>query len=189
MKNDTIEKITEFLFISKPIEDLTNYDLVIVLGNNFYKENVDILEELLNSKKINKDTKVILSGNKGKLNETLKETEAEIMWELIQKRGLELNCVLEKKATNIKENLVFSKRIAGDLNSYKSILIVGKSFASRRILMCVDALGYPLEKIHIYGFQVDIRKEDWANSPKAKRRILGELERIGKYSLNKDLKL
>lgn len=189
MRNDTIEKITDFLFISKQIEELTSYDLVMVLGNNFYKENVDILEELLSKNIINENTKVVLSGNKGKLNENIKDTEAEIMLELIQRRGLKLNCILEKKATNIKENLAFSKKLVGDLASYKSILIIGKSFASRRILMCADALGFPLESLHIYGFQVDIRKEDWFNSPKAKKRILGELERIGKYALNKDLKL
>ena len=38
MQNDTIEKITDFLFMGKKIEELDFYNLAIVLGNNLYKE-------------------------------------------------------------------------------------------------------------------------------------------------------
>lgn len=47
MKNDTIDKITEFLFINKPFNELGKYDLVIVLGNNFYQENAKFIEKLV----------------------------------------------------------------------------------------------------------------------------------------------
>lgn len=189
MVNDTIQKITDFLFIGMPFEELTFYDLVIVLGNNFYDQNVDVLEQLLVNHKIDAKTKVILSGNKGKLNENIDSTEAEIMAEKIKQRNLDLNVVLEKKATNIKENLAYSKRIAGNIDDYKQILIIGKSFAARRILMGADFLGFDLNKVHIYGFEVDIKKDDWYKNLRAKRRVLGEIERIGKYTLKNDLKL
>lgn len=189
MNNDTINKITEFLFINIPFEGLTFYDLVIVLGNNFYEENINILERLLNNKKIDNKTKVILSGNKGKLNSDINITEAEIMANIIKERGLKLNIELEKRAVNIKENLIFSKEMAGDLKRYKKILIIGKSFVSRRILMCADSLGFNLNKIHIYGLEVDIKKDDWYRISESKKRILEEIERIGKYALKNDLKL
>lgn len=189
MVNDTIQKITEFLFIGMSFEELTFYDLVIVLGNNFYDQNVDVLEQLLVNHKIDGKTKVILSGNKGKLNKNIDSTEAEIMAEKIKQRNLDLNVILEKRATNIRENLVYSKEIAGNIDQYKQILIIGKSFAARRILMCADFLGFNLNNVHIYGFEVDIKKDDWHKNLRAKKRVLGEIERIGKYTLKNDLKL
>lgn len=189
MKNDTIDKITEFLFINIDFEKLTFYDLVIVLGNNFYEENVDILEKMLKNKHIDHNTKVILSGNKGKINNNIESTEAEIMASIIKQRRLKLNVILEEKATNIKENLEYSKAISGDLKQYKQILIIGKAFAARRILMCADALDFNISKIQIYGLEVDIKKDNWYKVPKAKERVLNELERIAKYTLKNDLKL
>lgn len=102
---------------------------------------------------------------------------------------MKLNCFIEPNATNIKENLLFSKKLVKSLNNYNKILLVGKSFASRRILMCADALNFPLNRIDIYGIEKDICKDTWYQNEKSKNRVLTELERIGKYAINKDLKI
>ena len=79
MSNDTIEKITEFLFIGKDIDDLGKYDLVIVLGNNLYQEVALAIKNIFEKKKIDNNTLIVLSGNKGSVNADITYTEAEII--------------------------------------------------------------------------------------------------------------
>lgn len=189
MQNDTRAKITDFLFIGKSWEDLEVYDLVIILGNEFYKENALTIKKLFDDKKITLDTKIIISGNKGSINKGIGEAEAEIIYKHILELGLDLDCILEKNATNIKENLLYVKEIIKDFSIYKKILIIGKSFIGRRVLMSLDKLDYPLQKIHFYGLEVDIRKEDWFKLEGPKKRIMEELERIANYTLKGDLKM
>lgn len=189
MINDTKEAINKFLFINKKWEDLTSYDLVIILGNNFYKENAETIKRLYEKGKINDKTKIIISGNKGFLNQEIETTEAEIIEQKIKELNLNINCILEKKAKNIKENLDYSKRLIANFQDYNRILLIGKAFVSRRILMTSDALGYPLNKIDIYGLEVDITKENWTKETNYRKRILEELERIGKYTIKGDLKI
>ena len=148
MQNDTQECITNFLFIGKPFKELTHYDLVIILGNDYYKETALTLKKLLEENKITSDTKIIISGN-----------------------------------------LLYSKEIIKDFNLYSQILVIGKSFVGRRVLMCLDALDYPLSKIDYYGLESDITKSNWSTTPAYQNRILEELERISIYTKNKDLKL
>ena len=78
MINDTIEKITEFLFIGKEEHELQNYDLVIVLGTNLYNEPIDILnkfktKKIINSKKQKKMPTQILT------TDDLREFKAELL--------------------------------------------------------------------------------------------------------------
>lgn len=189
MKNDSINKITDFLFVNKTFDELSNYDLVIVLGNNFYQENANLLKQLFTSNKINNDTLIVLSGNKGLVNNNIIKSEAELIYEKTKELEINLNCIVEPKATNIKENLLFSKTLVGSLEKYNRILLVGKAFASRRILMCADNLGYPIDKLDIYGLEVDIFKTSWYQNKDSKERVLAELERIGKYAIQNDLKI
>ena len=102
MKNDSIDKITEFLFVNKNFDELSKYDLVIVLGNNFYQENANLLKQLLISNKINNDTLIVLSGSKGLINSDIEKTEAELIYEKVKELKININCVVEPNATNIK---------------------------------------------------------------------------------------
>lgn len=189
MKNDSIDKIAEFLFVNKNFDELSKYDLVIVLGNNFYQENANLLKQLLISNKINNDTLIVLSGSKGLINSDIEKTEAELIYEKVKELKININCVVEPNATNIKENLLFSKTIVGSLEKYNRILLIGKAFASRRILMCADSLGYPVDNLDIYGLEGDIIKSSWYQNNDSKKRVLAELERIGKYAIQNDLKI
>ena len=179
MINNTKEEITKFLFIGKDY----------VLGNNFYKETALVLKKLYDDKKINEETKIIISGNKGTINKNITETEAEIIYKNLLELGLDLDCVLEKNATNVRENLVYAKEIVKNLDEFKKVLIIGKSFIARRVLMVLVALKENLAKFDFYGIEVDIKKEDWYLNKAAKKRVLEELERIAKYTIKNDLKL
>ncbi len=192
--SETIEKISEFLFIEESIKNLPAVDLVIVFGSEFIEGTVDELEKLIDSKIILPTTKVILTGNVGSLNSNEK-SEAKRMYEEVISRNLNKDLfIIEDKATNAYENLLFSKDIIlniGGFEKYNNILFVAKSFMLRRTKMCASKLEYPVNKIHYYGL-VDangrnISKNEWFKSDVSKKRVLEELERIGKYAVKGDI--
>lgn len=189
MINDSKEKITDFLFINKDFNDLDKYDLVIVLGNDLYQENALTIKKLYENNNINSSTLIIISGNKGRINKDISKTEALLIYEYLSKYNFTLNIILEEKATNIKENLLNSINMVKNINNYKKILLIGKSFASRRILMCADKIGFPLKNIDIYGIEGNISKHNWWKNKEATNRVLEELERISKYVKTNDLLL
>ena len=189
MINDTIEKMAEKQNTLLKKLEIGKYDLVIVLGNNLYKETAFALKNLYDKALIDKKTLVILSGNKGLVNADITSTEAEIINEEINKLNLKLNIGLEKKATNTKENLFYVKEYLKSFENYQSILIICKSYLARRALMCADALDYPLKKMDIYGISGESNKDNWYEIPKARKRILEELQRISEYTLKGDLKM
>jgi len=189
MINDTVEKITELLFIGKSEEELQKYDLVIVFGSNVYDLPINVLKDFKSKNIISSSTKIVLSGNKGSLNNDIDLTEAELMYNYAKSIGFEAYFILEKEATNIKENLVNSQKLLGSLDSYNKILFIGKSFVLRRILMCALTQQYPIDKIDMYGIEDKIKKDNWSTDDYAKTRVLEELERISKYTKNNDLSL
>ncbi len=189
MQNDTIEKITDFIFIGKDIEELDFYNLVIVLGNNFYEETAECLSNLVKFNKVDNSSTIIISGKKGSLNKDLESTEAEIIYQNFLKYNLNIPCLLECNATNTKENLLFSLKYIKDINIYRKILLVCKSLLARRAMMCAYNLDYPIEKLDIVGVERDITKDNWFTDAYSRKRVLAELERISKYTEKGDLKL
>lgn len=186
--DDTIIKINELLFINKKEDELRKYDLVIVCGNDYFDETVSSIVLLTQKGIIAPQADVILSGNKRGFTKDLVYTEAEELEQRLSKFSLPLHYILEKDALNIKENLALSLNYI-DIHHYQCILIIGKAFASRRIWMTAKKLGYPMEKVDIYGTYTFIREEDWFLNEDATKRILEELKRISDYTLKGDLAL
>ena len=186
--DDTIIKINELLFINKKEDELRKYDLVIVCGNDYLDETVSSIVLLTQKGIIVPQADVILSGNKRGFTKDLVYTEAEELERRLSKFSLPLHYILEKDALNIKENLALSLNYI-DIHHYQCILIIGKAFVSRRIWMSAKALGYPMEKVDIYGTYTFIREENWFLNEEAEIRILEELKRISDYTLKGDLAL
>ena len=151
-----------------------------------------ISDDLFKREVIDNNTLVVISGNRGSLD-NFEGRECDNVYNiLVNEYNYNSNMfVLEKDATNIYENLVFSKKIIKDFNKYNNILIMGAAFALRRIKMCASKLDYPLNKIQYIG---TVNKEgrncgkyNWWMSEDAKIRVYQELERIGKYLIKGDL--
>jgi len=194
--SETIDAITKFLFIGKEEQELDIYDLVIFLGNNDIIGSADALKLLWNTNHININSKVVLSGNVGLLNQG-EEPEAKRIYEAVILKGLPKEIfVIEDKATNTLENLKFSKPIAEmtkPLNKYNKILFIGKAFMARRAIMCASACEYPVDKIDFYG-TVDrngknIGPDSWWKKEESTTRVLEEIKRIADYSLKGDLSI
>ena len=99
--------------------------------------------------------------------------------------------ILEKNATNIYENLYFSKKLINDMDKYNNILIIGAAFALRRIKLCASGMNYPLDKMQYVGTvnteKQNCGKDNWWQNESARLRVYQELERIGKYLVKGDL--
>lgn len=194
--SETINAITQFLFIGKEEDQLKTYELMVFLGNDDIEGNADVIKTLWETGHINLKTKVILSGNVGILNQG-KEPEAIRLLNAVKQRGLpEEVFILEKEATNTIENFKLTKPIAEaikPLDSFDGILCVGRAFMARRAKMCAVACGYPIENMDFFG-TVDkngknISSDSWWKSEQAIKRVLEELKRVAEYSLKGDLSL
>lgn len=194
--SETIDAITEFLFIGKEESALKTYELVIFLGNDDIEGNASTIKLLFDTGHITSKSTVILSGNVGLLNQG-KEPEALRLFDAVVRLGVPKNIfILEKEATNTLENLKFSKSIAEGIKPIKEfsgILCVGRAFLTRRAKMCASACGYPADSIDFYG-TVDkkgknISSDSWWKNESAIKRVIEELKRIAEYSLKGDLSI
>lgn len=184
---DTISSISNFLFIDKNFTDETPIDMTIILGNDWV-ETMEEVYELYSKMHIGK---IFISG--GAVNKEIPESL------IFKRRGETLgiaseDMILEDKSTNTKENFqnlynIIDKEIGFD--SIKNILIVCKTFHTRRALM--TAKNFFPESINYFFLPMPderkIYKESWWLEDESKKRVLEEIERIAKYTLKGDLKL
>ena len=192
----TISAITDFLFIGKPEEELSFYDLVILLGNDDITGNVNALINLYDKKHFDDKSLIIISGNVGSLNST-KSPEAHRMFNLLKGSDFPMDRVIvEDKSTNALENFKYSLLLiskVASIDSFSKILCIGRAFMGRRAIMSASACGYPIESIDYYG-TVDrqgknIGPDSWWKSEPAKIRVLEELKRISEYTLKGDISI
>lgn len=194
--SETIEAITRFLFIGDSIENLRKSDLVIVLGNHLADLTIQELKHLQTAGIITGETKLLFSGNVGKLDRN-DAPEAEILFQLALKQGFSKeNLITEAKSCNTYENFLFSKTRIDNLGGFKkfnSILCIGQAFLLRRAKMCAAKCGYPHDEMMYYGivdkYDRNISPDAWWKNEAARRRVIEELGRISTYTLKGDLSI
>jgi len=194
--SETIKAITEFLFIGSPIETLSIYDLVVIMGNHLIEPTINGLKEIWDRGHMSADVKIILSGNVGELNKD-RPPEAEELLMCAVKAGLPAShFILEPNAGNAYENILFSRRKIEDLGGFShfsSILCIGQAFLLRRAKMCAARCAYPDDKMTYYGIYDkggrNIGPYTWWKGEAARKRVLEELGRIAKYTLKGDLSI
>lgn len=187
---ENIKSISEFLFIEDDFNSLKHADLVIILCNNNIASIAETFDYLVKNDLISFTGKIVISGNVGSLDKFEEKECIRVKNELVYKYGFsEELFTLEDKSTNIYENLLYSKELISDFNSYQNIIIIGAAFALRRIKLCATKLKYPLNKIQYVGIKDSrgISKDCWWLHEAAKIRVYQELERIGKYLVKGDL--
>ena len=191
-ESENIKAITDFLFIEDDIGKLIKSDLLVILCNNNLKGIAKLFDDLYKSNIIDDSTTTVISGNRGSLDDFEGKECDNVFNILVNEYGYNSSMfILENKATNIYENLLFSKEKIGDFSRYNNILIMSASFALRRVKMCASKLAYPLDKIHYIGTVNkegrNCAKDNWWKSEEAKIRVYQEIERIGKYLIKGDL--
>ena len=191
-ETENIKAITDFLFIENDIDELKLADLVMVLCNDNIRGIAEVIDDLFKRNIIDDNSCIVISGKHGKLNKDSGIESERVCDKLVNEYGYDEKLfVLEKKATNVYENLAFSKELIDDVNKYQNILVIGAAFALRRIKMCASGMGYPVERMQFVGTVNSERricgKDNWWINDNARIRVYQELERIGKYLVKGDL--
>lgn len=184
MINETLEKITSLIFYETKIPKKVNY--IIVLWSNYIDTMIDV--KRIYDEWISK--KIIITGWSYMWKDST-DSEAE----RFMNRWVELwidkkDIILEKKASNTKENILFIKKIL-DKNNFKKwkILFVCKAFHTRRVLMTAQKNLWSNNEYYFLPIVDDtkISKNEWFLSEKSKNRVLAELIRIWEYTIKWDI--
>lgn len=113
------------------------------------------------------------------------ETEASIIKDRLLKLGVPEEIILiEDRALNTGENVIFSKTIAEKmigLEKIKSILAIGKICSSRRYLMTLERHWSGVQKMIAPINYFNVKKQDWHQDEKLRSRVLSEWKKIPQY--------
>lgn len=190
-ENSTIDAITNFLFIGDDLCNINPCDLVIVLGNDFVDGTMEQVNLMFNKGIILENAKIILSGATG-VASAGKDLECNRMYDsAVNKFQMPSKLFIkEPNAKNAYENFKFCKEIIEELGGFEkfnNILCVGKAFSLRRASMYAAKFEYPVEKMQYFG-TVDTQGKNigpntWWQNEDAIKRVMAEIERIGKYYL------
>jgi len=181
----TILAISDFLFLPANPEKAK---LIFVFGHD-HLPMMDKVKELYDR---GYSDRILITGHS---KDKTKEIEAERFFEYGIRLGIPANkFLLEKEATNTKENILFSKPIIEreiGFNNIKTILFICQSFHTRRVYMTAKNF-LPANIKFCFCPIVDergISKDNWWKNDAAKNRVLDEIRRIGEYTLKRDLSI
>ena len=109
-------------------------------------------------------------------------SEAGTIFQALVKRGVpEDSIVLEDKATNTGENVLFSRAKVGDLG-ITEILLIGKISSKRRYIMTVRKRWPEIQRICCHGvnyFPRDV--EHWWKDEEFRQRVISECRKLRSY--------
>ncbi len=183
MDQEEIEKITNYIFLkAKP----QKADLALIFGTR-HQEAVNKVYELYSDKLI---SKILISGGVNRM--TGEEEAAEMNKKLIYLGVKNNDIILENKAINSLENVLFSKRVIHKrigFDKIKKIIVVVKHYHSRRALMTLkkyfpNNIKFIPIVYRVYGFT----KDNWFKKEMGKKKVISEWVKIQKYLAKKDIK-
>ncbi|MCK4671148.1 MAG: YdcF family protein [Candidatus Aegiribacteria sp.] len=173
---DYIETITDFVFMETPI---SRADLILIPGGSYPK----LMEKAALLYHEGFALKVLPSGGANHRVDTSSE------WEFLRRTGIELGIpeeaiLKEDRAKHTIENAELSWNVIKSLGiPVNKAIIVCKAFHARRAYMTyrlifpdqIEFMVAPVVDIR------DIRKDNWFTSDEKIRKVMSEVEKIGKY--------
>ena len=176
----TIEDITNFIFIGKPIEELSHYDLLII-NADWVEEQLSKDIRIMKEKSIIDDNTIfiICEGHKPDNG----RSSANILINYLKKENINKYISNPEILKNI-DKLV-------DINSYNRILRIAKDFVARRWFMNASNYNFPIDKCDFYGVvdNRNISKKDWYKSETGINQVMKEFINIGDQTINKELSI
>ena len=179
----TIEDITNFIFIGKPIEELSHYDLLII-NADWVEEQLSKDIRIMKEKSIIDDNTIfiICEGHKPDNG----RSSANILINYLKKENINNKIIISNKYISNPEIL---KNI--DKHSYNRILRIAKDFVARRWFMNASNYNFPIDKCDFYGVvdNRNISKKDWYKSETGINQVMKEFINIGDQTINKELSI
>lgn len=187
MKLNTIEDITNFIFIGKSLEELSHYDLLIINADWAEEKLAKDMKLMLNRNVIDKDTLFIICESHGDINE---RSSASILIEYLKKENINNKIIIDDKYISNPEILKNIDKLV-NINDYTRILRIAKDFVARRWYMNAKRYNFPIDKCDFYGV-VDnrrISKKDWYKSELGIKQVMKEFINIGEQTINNELSI
>ena len=184
MDLNTINDITNFIFVGKKIDELSHYDLLII-NADYAEENVaNDLKLMLTKNIINNNTLFIICESHG----NTERSSATILINKLKENGLTNKIIIDNKYISNPEILKNIDKLV-DINKYNRILRIAKDFVARRWFITANKYNFPVDKCDFYGV-VDgrnISKKDWYKSETGVIQVMKEFINIGQQTIDGEL--
>lgn len=187
MKLNTIEDITNFIFIGKSLEELSHYDLLIINADWAEEKLAKDMKLMLDRNVIDNNTLFIICESHGDINE---RSSASILIEYLKKENINNKIIIDDKYISNPEILKNIDKLV-NINDYTRILRIAKDFVARRWYMNAKRYNFPIDKCDFYGI-VDnrrISKKDWYKSELGINQVMKEFINIGEQTINNELSI
>jgi len=184
---DSRDAITRFLFIAN---EPTEVDFAFVLGS----PTTSSIEPAINLYKTGKTSWIVISGHGPQLQNG-GPTEADVYKNYAISKGVPASQILiERQATNTKENFLFTRDLIEaqfGWQNIRKISISGKPFHMRRAFMTARAI-WPqhLNLVMLPSNHPDDPPSDtWWQTESGCQFVMRELQAIGTYALKGDISI
>lgn len=187
MKLNTIEDITNFIFIGKSLEELSHYDLLIINADWAEEKLAKDMKLMLDRNVIDKDTLFIICESHQPANG---RSSASILIEYLKKENINNKIIIDDKYISNPEILKNIGKLV-NINDYTRILRIAKDFVARRWYMNAKKNNFPIDKCDFYGVvdNRNISKNDWYKSEVGIKQVMKEFINIGELTINNELSI
>lgn len=187
-----LDNITDFIFVEDDLSEINEVDVIFMPGSSRYQlpEHIANLyhkgftKYILPSGKYSSKHNAFATKNVvGTQYDNTYETEWAFCQDVLLKNGVPNEVILKEDAsTNTYENALFSKKTLDEHNlKIHKAIIVCQAFHARRVLMTYSVV-FPDVDFYISPIDTQgINKANWLESAHGIERVLGEMEKCGKY--------
>ena len=189
MKERTIESISNFIFIEDRIEPA---NLIMIPGSSKWEvseKGAQLYSEgfasriVVAGKYSPKNGRFHYENIKGSKYDGNYSADYEFCKAVLTENGVPSKSIIcETESMNTYENAIFSRNVLQITGvHFESAILCCQAFHARRALMTYE-LAFPEIDFFVVPIVTQgISKENWYKSEKGIKRVLGEIEKIGKY--------
>ena len=184
---NTIEDITNFIFVGKKMDELSHYDLLIINADWAEEQLAKDLRIMLDRNIIDKDTIFIICDSH---QPDYGRSSATILINYLKKENINNKIIVDDKYISNPELLKNIDKLV-NIDKYNRILRIAKEFVARRWYMNASKYNFPIDKCDFYGVvdNRNISKKDWYKREVAINQVMKELINIGELTINKELSI
>ena len=188
---NTIEDITNFIFVGKKMDELSHYDLLIINADWAEEQLAKDIRIMFDRNIIDKDTLFIICESHRNHDGSIDDrSTANILIDCLKKENINNKIIIDDKYISNPEILKNIDKLV-NIKDYTRILRIAKDFVARRWYMNAREHNFPIEKCDFYG-AVDgrnISKNDWYKSEVGVNQVMKEFINIGNLTIDGELSI
>lgn len=183
---NTIEEITNFIFVGKSIDELSHYDLLIINADWAEEQLAKDLKRMLDRNIIDRNTLFIVCES----HQSIERSSASILIECLKRENINNKIIVDDKYITNPEILKNIDKLVNVAN-FTRILRIAKDFVGRRWYMNAAKYNFPVNKCDFYGVvdNRNISKTDWYKSDIGINQVMKEFINIGELTISGELNI